>query len=142
MLIDSNILVYSLNISSPKCLAARKFLNTWAGKFYVAQQNVLETIRIVSHPKFPHPVSPPAAVEALTNIINAGQLITPAYEALSITLELIKKHKLSGVRAFDAYLAATMISHGISEIATDNEKDFQIFKQVKVINLALAGGKR
>ncbi len=134
MLIDSNILVYSLNISSPKCLAARKFLNSLAGKFYVAQQNVLETIRIVSHPKFPHPVSPLAAVDTLTNIINAGQLITPIYETLSIALELIKKHKLCGARVFDAYLAATMISHGILEIATDNEKDFRIFKQVKVIN--------
>jgi predicted nucleic acid-binding protein len=47
---------------------------------------------------------------------------------------LIKDKKYLGRRIFDAYLAATMLSNGINIIYTANDNDFEIFKEIEVVN--------
>lgn len=73
------------------------------------------------------------AIDAIERIMKVSKIITPNYMSHHIALEFIKKYELKGNRIFDAYLAATAISHGIDEIATDNEKDFKIYPLV-IIN--------
>ena len=57
MLLDSNILVYAINVRSPKNQVAQKFLQENLKELVVAHQNILETMRVLTHPKFPHPLS-------------------------------------------------------------------------------------
>lgn len=134
MLVDSNILVYSLNRSSPKHKQAQKFLREYRKDIYLAHQNILETLRVLTHPKFPNPMKSQQAFKAILGIVNAVHVVSPLFETYQLALELIKKHKLIADRIFDAYLVATMIENGISTIATDNEKDFRIFTGISVIN--------
>ncbi len=125
MLVDSNILIYSINSTSPKHKLAQKFLKDNIGKLTLAHQNIFETLRVLTHTKFTSPMSPSGATEAVGRIINACRIIAPDYKTQPLTLELIKKHNLSADRIFDAYLVATALSHNITTIATDNEKDFK-----------------
>lgn len=134
MLIDSNILVYSINISSPKHKKAQDFLKKNIGEFVVAQQNIFETLRVLTHPKFPSPMDPDDAIEAVDRILKAGEVITPDYNTYQIALELIKKYNIFSDKVFDAYLVATCLSCDISTLATDNVKDFKVFPQIHVIN--------
>lgn len=134
MLVDSNILVYSINTVSPKHKPAQKFLLGEASRLYVAQQNFFETLRILTHPKFPNPMSVSNALTAVSQITNALKIISPNYETYYIAIELIRKYGIKSDKVFDAYLAATMSSNKIQTIATDNEKDFKVFQGLKVYN--------
>lgn len=134
MLIDSNVLVYAINSSSPKHVKAQRFIQRNVGKLQVAHQNIFEALRVLTHTKFPSPMEITEAVKAIENIIKACDIIAPDYKTHRITLELIKKYKITSNQIFDAYLAATAISNGIDTLATDNIKDLQIFSEITVIN--------
>lgn len=134
MLIDSNILVYAINSSSPKHLHAQSFIQGNVGKLQIAHQNIFETLRVLTHSKYPNPMKTNEAVGAVENILKVCDIISPDYKTHRIALELIKKYKIVSNQIFDAYLAATAISNGIDTVATDNIKDLKRFSEIKVIN--------
>lgn len=134
ILVDSNILIYAINSRSPKNKTAQGFLRKSAGNFSVAHQNILEALRVLTHPKFPKPLEINSAVSALEPILNAATIISPEYRTHRIALNLIKRHKLASNEIFDAYLAATALANEIYEIATDNVRDFKKIKEINVIN--------
>ncbi|MDO8429073.1 MAG: PIN domain-containing protein [Candidatus Daviesbacteria bacterium] len=134
MLVDANILIYAINEDSPKHTAAKRFLDENKKTLVISHQVVLETIRILTHPKFVRPMEPLSAVKSISAIAEVCQTITPNQKTYYLTLELIKKFTLGGNRIFDAYLAATAITNGIYNIATDNIKDFKKFVEIKIIN--------
>ena len=134
MLIDSNILVYSINSSSPKHKKAQQFLQNNLDDLEVAHQNIFETLRILTHPKFPNPMKINEAILAVERILKACRIITPGFSAHRIALELIKKHKVTSNQVFDAYLVATAVSNDIYTVATDNISDFKKFTIIKITN--------
>lgn len=133
ILVDSNILIYAINRSSPKQKVAQDFLQTNVGHLVIAHQNVFESLRVLTHTKFQTPMSPSDAIAAISAITEHCRIIAPGYETLEITLALAKKHTLTGDKIFDTYLAATALSAGVTAIATDNTKDFP-FKEVTIVN--------
>lgn len=134
MLIDSNILIYSINSSSPKNKKAQKFLQNNLGNLVVAHQNIFETLRVLTHPKFPSPMKISKALEAIEAILKGCRIISPDYRTHHIALELIKKYQLSADHVFDMYLAATALSNGIETIVTDNIRDFSKLTEIEIIN--------
>lgn len=134
MLIDSNILVYSINRSSPKHKLAQQFLQNNIGNLEIAHQNIFETLRVLTHPKFASPMKPNEALKVVENILKACHIICPDEKTHYVTLLLIKKCKLVSDQIFDAYLVATALSNGIETIATDNTQDFKKFKEIKLLN--------
>lgn len=134
MLIDSNILIYAINLDSPKSKIAQKFLNENLGNLEISHQNILESIRILTHPKFSNPMKIKDCLKAISGISDCAHILIPDQRSYYLVLELIKNYNLSGNRIFDAYLVAIMLSLGIKEIATDNERDFKKFAGIKVIN--------
>jgi predicted nucleic acid-binding protein len=134
MLIDSNIIIYSINSSSPKHKTAQQFLQDNINRLDIAHQNIFESLRVLTHPKFVHPMLIKDALLAINNIADNCNIIFPDYKTHRIALEIISKYKLSSDQVFDAYLTATALSNEIEFIATDNEKDFKIFEELKIVN--------
>lgn len=134
MLVDSNILVYAINSASTKHQKARQFLQDHQDDLELAHQNIFETLRVLTHPKFPHPMRPNKAIEALEQIMGVCRIIHPDYKTYGVALEMVRIYNLKADKIFDAYLVATALSNGIWEIATDNTKDLQKFKEIRVIN--------
>lgn len=134
MLIDSNILVYAINTASPKHKNAQIFLQENSADLVVAHQNILETLRVLTHPKFPKKMKLKDALASIEGIIRVAKIIQPRYETYYVFLELLKKHKFGGDQVFDAYLLATALSNNIDLIATDNTKDFTKFKEINITN--------
>ena len=133
MLIDSNILIYALNSRSPKNKVAQAFIQSQK-EIAVAQQNIFETLRILTHTKFPQPVNPSEAVKSIKLVTKHALIISPTFDTVSLTYELIKKYDIQGTEIFDAYLVATAISNGITKIATNNEKHLKKYKEVTIVN--------
>lgn len=134
MLIDSNILIYAINVGSSKHKSAQKFLKETEGNFEVADQNIFETLMIITHPKFPKPMEPKVAVNTISKLVESFQIIIPNRRTHLLAFQLIDKFEIRGIRVFDAYLAATAFSNDINQIATDNVKDFKIFSSIAVFN--------
>ena len=134
VLIDSNVLIYAINSSSPKHLQAQAYLQANVGQMTIAHQNIFETLRVLTHNKFPSPMHPVDAITAILNIAKGCHVIEPQTDTYHIALALIQKHILKGDKVFDAYLAATALSAGINSIVTDNAKDFLVFEDMSVIN--------
>ena len=131
MLVDSNIVVYAINSTSPKHIKAQKFLQNNLDNLELAHQNIFETLRVLTHPKFPHPMKPKDATLALERIMEICMIIHPDYRTHQITLELIKKYQISSDKIFDGYLVATALSNNIDTIVTDNVKDLGKLRKLK-----------
>lgn len=134
MLADSNILIYAINRRSSKHAAAKTFLQNNIGNLEIAHQNILETLRVLTHPKFPSPMKIHDAVKAIGNILKTCRIICPNEKTYYLTLLLIEKNRFISDQIFDTYLAATALSNGIATIATDNTRDFKKFKEINLIN--------
>lgn len=134
MLIDSNILVYAINADSDKHETAKQLIEDNLGNLEIAHQNILEAVRVLTHKNFSSPLNTAEATEAILILLDPFKIITPTQTTIHLSLEYIQKLNISGNRIFDAYLAATALSNGIKVIATDNVKDFKIFKGLKVMN--------
>lgn len=134
ILVDTNILVYSLNTISPKYSQSQEFLRDHIDELVVAHQNILEAFRVLTHPKFPKPRSQKNVLQALESITKEIEIIHPRLETYYIILDLLKRYAIRGDQVFDIYLTATALSNGIEVIATDNEKDFKKFTEIKIIN--------
>ncbi|HEX7017539.1 MAG TPA: PIN domain-containing protein [Patescibacteria group bacterium] len=134
MLIDSNIIIYSLDDTSPKHHLAQNFLLHHQNQLVVAQQNIFETLRILTHRKFPNPFPVNEAIKALRAITEQATIIFPNLETHDLALELIQKYRVTGTEVFDAYLVATALNNGIEEIASDNTKHLQKYEEITVVN--------
>ncbi len=133
-LVDSNVLVYAINSASPKNQMAQRFLQSNVGDLAIAHQNVLETLRVLTHGKISNPMSIADASNAIDNIVRACQIISPNRLTYQVALGFLNKYGLTGDKIFDAYLAATAIANDITIIATDNVKDFVYIKELSTIN--------
>jgi predicted nucleic acid-binding protein len=133
-LVDTNILIFALDIDSEKNSQARQFLSKNATHICIAHQNILEAIRVLTHKSFPKRFEVDDAISKVEIFRKAFKIISPPVRVDEIALSFVKNYKLNGNQIFDAYLAATALSHGINTIATDNEKDFEKIKEIKIIN--------
>lgn len=134
MLIDTNILIYAINEDSSKHEQAKAFLKENKDSLEITHQNVLESLRVLTHPKYSKVMKLEDATEAVFLIVNSCRLITPTIHTIYIFFDLITLYALKSDQVFDAYLAATALSNNVDTIATDNEKDFKKFANLKVIN--------
>ncbi len=142
MLIDTNLIIYAINSASPKHEQAKQFLTQEHHSLVVADQNILEALRVLTHAKFSHPMTFSRAEKAVDGIASASKIVAPTEETLPIARALMHKYARAANRIFDAYLVATMLTHAIGEIATDNERDFKVFKEIMVTNPFRSTGMR
>ena len=52
-------------------------------------------------------------------------------------LQLVAKYAVSGVKSFDARLAAAMLRHNVSHLLTFNSGDFRLYNHVTIIDPAI-----
>ena len=133
-LIDSNVLIYAINEASPKHRRAQQFLQDNIDNMAIAQQNILESVRVLTHSKFSNPMLSDEALRAVLAITDNAKLLTPNKTTYYLFMDLIGKYKFAGDKIFDMYLIATALSNGINIVATDNIKDFKDVSEIKPID--------
>jgi len=138
ILFDSNILVYAHNLDSPFYKQARDLHQRviYGGlKAAVAIQNLLEFYSVITNPGIVESAKPTDEAKNLClNYLIYFEVIYPKEIVFNTTLTLGQQKKVIGRKIFDVYLVATMLSNGIDTIYTNNEKHFEIFKEIKAIN--------
>ena len=135
ILLDSNILIYSLNKGSNYYTKAVNILGS-RKNFCIAEQNIIEAYRVItSNKQFADKVyTPSKAWKQLGIIVDNVPMIFKSERTLGLLQDLVLKYKLVSYQIYDAALVALMIENGVNEIYTNNDKDFKKFKEIKVIN--------
>ncbi len=134
MLIDSNIIIYALNNDSPKQQIAQLFIENNLQNLCLAHQNILETLRIITHTKYPHPFSTQKALKAINLITTNMTVLYPAEETELLFYQLVKKYRVTGTQIFDSYLVATALTNGENTIASDNFKHLFKYEEITLVN--------
>ena len=139
ILFDTNILVYVHNVESPNHQIAYQLESQVIKEKLeaaVSSQNLTELYATITNPsKISKPVIPAEAKRIINDYLNSSfQIIYPKEDDLKLALSLVSDKKVVGRKIFDVYLVATMLSNSINTIYTNNDKDFQIFDNIKVVN--------
>lgn len=133
-LVDTNILVYSVNQKSQKYHRARKLLEEGFEQgvpFVTAHQNLLEFIAVLTKG---YAVKLEDALSDVKAFASRFEVIAPLPFTFERYLNLAQKvgRKLY---PFDLYLTATMLDNGVERIITANPDDFRGVGLKEVITL-------
>lgn len=126
-LVDTNILVYSLNLGSPFHLQAKKFLERELPlrNLALSLQNLAEFFAITTSKKYlPRPLSAAESIKNLEIFAASCQLILPSIRTPNTFLSLLKRFKVSGQEVHDVHLAALMLDNDIETIYTADTRIF------------------
>ena len=133
ILVDTNVLVYSMNVASSKFRKAKEFLVLNEGKICVAQQNLIEAYRVLTSKQAG--LSPLEVGLKLSRIVKIfRKIIFPTENTWKKTLEFARKRAIISSKIFDVYLYFTALDNGVKVIATENVKDFEGLKGLEVVN--------
>ncbi len=135
---DTNLLVYAANSDAPECEAARAFLASLGERNDVA---VCELVLVEVYLKIRNPRifgKPFAAAEAVkfcqTFRENPNWHLLAHAPVMDEVWRLARQKDFAVRRIIDARLALTLRHHGVTELATANEKDFIGFGFARVWN--------
>lgn len=134
-LVDTNILVYSVNLDSPFHQKAESFLKNGLTKklIFLTPQVVLELYNVISSPKFTSPLKPSAIKKIMNFFSNQASFpyISPKEKTFQKAIIIALQAKSFGKqKIFDAYLAATCLDNQIKIIYTHNPKDFTFYSGI------------
>lgn len=135
-LVDTNILVYSYDASEldKQRICSALLKKCWAQEaFYaIALQNLSEFYVVVTK-KIEHPLPKETAKKIISDIIefNGWQVLELNESSVIMAIDLSIKYNL---HYWDAILCATMKQNGITNVFTENIKDFGKIPWITAVN--------
>ena len=129
ILLDANVLVYAADSDSPRYKPCWDVLDrSFAGTIpaVLVPQVLLEFYATVTGSRVRAPLSTGVAWRQIEALMGGLPVLDVRRDSLSVLGSLISEQGLGGHRVFDLFLAAQMRSHGVSEICTDNARDFHL----------------
>ncbi len=139
--VDTNVLLCATDRSRPRHDEARGLFRAAREGGYalaLSGQIVREYLVVATRPLEANGLGMNSA-DALHNINNfvARSVLCEETEAVSARLRaLAGTHALSGKRIHDANVVATMEEHDVDWLITENRQDFQVFGEVRTLDLA------
>ena len=140
VLFDTNLLVYAHIVSSPYHAIARQLRDEAAAgriEACLSPQILCEFFAVCTDGRIVQPALTPAQAnrEMFAYWTASGfRKILPKETTIRRMLRLTERYKVKQQDVFDAFLAATMLDNEVRIIYTHNTKDFEIYKELQVID--------
>lgn len=138
MLVDANLLLYSVDSSSPFHHRATTWIEqTLNGdrRVGIPWQSLAAFVRIATHPRASeNPLTPREAWAIVERWVRARAVWVPqpGLRHAEVLGRLIVEHDLRGALVSDAVLAALCVEHGLTMVSADS--DFARFTEIRWIN--------
>lgn len=138
--VDTNILVYAQNEDDPRHQMAKRVVDDILNEKVdgvVTPQNILEFYAVVTDKKrVSRPLSSKKALATCNLLMNgsAFRVVFPTITTLVMWQRLMKKDGI-GQAVWDLFLAATLLSNGVTMLVTENVDDFTRVKGLNVVKL-------
>lgn len=133
--LDSNILIYSFDEDSPffaKTKELYTFIITNSIIPVVALQNITELVNVLHN--F-YKLDKKNIINRIETVLKelSFEIIAPKQNTLEIFFYLLEKYDAHS-HIYDTFLTATIIDNNRRNLFTNNIKDFEIFKELTVVN--------
>ena len=140
-LVDTNILLRSLNPDDPQYDAAAKALAKIRASnevLCIMPQILIEFWAVATRPSNKNGLglTISEAESELTTIRRFFRLLPCTPAVLEIWQRMVVLHRVSGKQTHDAHVAAIMRVHGVTDILTFNVADFERFPGVTILHPA------
>ena len=136
LFVDTNILVYLANSSSPFHKDVLKSFQQLSNshQLFISGQVLREYAVIMTHPKIvEHPLTPDEVVEDIRKWKRILSVVDETELVNETLLMLLKKYQLKGKRIHDANIVATMLTYSISSLFTMDKSDFKKFDEISTL---------
>lgn len=139
MLIDTNIIIRSLELDSPDRQVAADVLRTLKAQgrdLSLARQNLVEIWAVATRPPANNGLGKTTeeAIAELTRLKNVFRILSEGPELYTAWESLVIQHRVSGKATHDARLVAAMQLHGLTSILTFNVGDFRRYPGIEVVH--------
>lgn len=140
-LVDTNILIYWIQPTSPHRASVRTALRTLTDRgdgLCITPQNLVEfyTVATRSIARGGLALSPAEAMRRLQRLEKVFRLLPDSPSVLPAWSSLVTTHTITDMDAHDARLVAFMQVYGLSHILTVNVRDFAAFPALTVVDPA------
>ena len=138
--IDADFYIAYELATHPKHAAARPVLDGLIDSgetIAVCTQVIAEFLHVVTDAnRFTTPLSMAEAVARTRQLFSAHEvtLLSPDLAAMNLCLRWMDEFQLGRKRVLDTMLAATLLTKGVTKIATMNDKDFRVFRKFDFIS--------
>jgi predicted nucleic acid-binding protein len=138
VLIDTNVLLRiadSLHASHQLAAEAVKALRTAHDELFIVPQSIYEFWSVATRSLEANGLGkPPAYAEMMVSkFCGVFRLLRDERSIFETWLQLVTQHGVSGVKSFDARLAAAMLRHDVTHLLTFNPGDFRRFSHITIL---------
>jgi len=134
ILIDTNILIYAVDLDSQFHEAALDVVLDPVNKLFTTSKNISEFLVVLTRNKEIN-LSTNECLEVLDSILVDIGILYPNPVTLKVFQDLIIKYNPRGLWIHDVEIASIAIANGISRIATKNVADFGPIKEIEVVQI-------
>jgi len=134
LLIDSNVLVYSIDEDSRYFERARKVIENTDKVLTTTSKNLSEFLSVVTKTNG-YDLEPTVALDILGEIIRGIDVIYPNHESTKLFLDLIQQYQPKGLRIHDYEVISIGLSYECNEFATFNTKDFVSVREITLLDI-------
>lgn len=133
-LVDTNVLVYSTVSANPWHREAREWLAELHGagvKLCVTPQILREYLVVLTRGAiFETEFTTDEVLAILAALLQTLDVLDETSAVASMLRSLLERYPIRGKRIHDANLVATMSVHGVERLATYNQDDFRLFREI------------
>jgi predicted nucleic acid-binding protein len=140
MFVDTNVLVYATQVTSPHRAAARTALRDHTkgrARLRLSRQILREYLAVVTRPQlFANPITMAEALADVERFAAAFEVLEDGPEVGVRLAELCRSVAVAGRQVHDANIVATMLANGEARLLTANRGDFQRFvPRIEIVGL-------
>lgn len=139
VLVDTNILLRSAQPNHPLCSQATRAVSKLIRQkdaVFFCSQNIVEFWNVATRPAGLNGLGL-LQEEALQEVSNIEKLLTllPDIPAIyTAWKEIVRDHKVQGVKVYDARLIATMSVYAVESVLTFNAADFKRYSNITALH--------
>ncbi|MBI5916364.1 MAG: PIN domain-containing protein [Bacteroidetes bacterium] len=120
ILLDTNILLYALDVASQYHASVTKILTDPSSELFTTSKNISEYFAVCSKLNIPFSDS----LIFYRSVCENARILFPDAGSLAIFETLLQKYQPKGNRVFDLEIVAIGLANQLTTIATANFKDF------------------
>lgn len=139
--LDTNGLLYQTfedldEIKYNKAIEILDELSNDGCNLFISSQILREFFAISTNSKiFQRPLTNQEAVQKIQEFQDNFIILYDTNSSITILKKLIVQHKVERQKIHDTNIAATIIANNLDGLFTFNTKDFQIFKEIKLLEV-------
>lgn len=134
VLVDTNILVYSVDQDSMFFERSRALLESPDFELTTTSKNIAELLVVLTK-STGYNLDNQLVLEVLDGIRRNMRIIYPDQKSLDILSDLIRLYDPKGLRIHDMEIIAISLAHDINLVATFNVNDFKPVNEIELLDL-------